>query len=180
MTYLLLTNEIFYLSIFSVVVLCYGLDQIFSKGNKKSAVFYTILGVFTLSTILISTFSQYNSFRNLPFNIYQGSDGKYEAFSIDPIVEFDKRFNAARKIYIDTGRIVNYLNNSREIVPYQVSDEDKEQRLARVANTELIDHSIEENLLMCELIFWTIFSLSLFGGILILIRIKNSRLRVKP
>jgi len=173
MTYLflLLTNEIFYLSIFCVVLICYGVDSFFPKNKrKKNALFYFLFGALLLATVLIITISQYSIFKTLTLHSYEQTAQEYESYAINPSVKAEMRLDAARKQYVTHGKISVYLNADNEITPYTVSNNDKQQRVMRDQDDEFLKSSINNNILMCELLFISITIALIVGGVVIFFR----------
>ncbi len=171
MTYLLLliTNEVFYLSIFSVFLIFYGVEKKFFQ-KKKQALYLVFFGTLLLAIVLVSTFFQYSNFKSLAINNYKQSTEGYEDIATNPSIKIEMRLNAAQNIYVIIGKSAIYLNAKNELTSYVATDIDKKQRTQKVEEDKFLTRSITNNLLICKLLLVTIIISLTVGGLAVFFR----------
>ncbi len=183
MTYTAIFNSHFFLSVLSVAILFYGIDFFFFKKEKsRIAIFFVILGTLALAIIVISTLFQYQNLKKLSSENYTDSTVRLEKhteilekYAIDQKLDFRSRIDSARKIFITTGKIVNYIDQEGNLSTYLINQDDKLQRTEEVKGKEITYNAINTNLIICRWIFGVIIFSSFLLILRIYLRIRKSK-----
>lgn len=183
MTYTAILNSHFFLSLLSVAILFYGIDFFFFKKEKsRIAIFFVILGTLALAIIVISTLFQYQNLKKLSSENYTANTVRLEKhteilekYALDKKLDFRFRIDSARKVFITTGKIVNYIDQNGNLSTYLINQDDEFQRAEEVKEKEIIYNAINTNLIICRWIFGVIIFSSLLSILRVYLKIRRSK-----
>lgn len=118
---------------------------------------FAIAGFLSLLIIVISTILRHDFLTKVEFDRYLNDVTILENIAKNPSVKFDTRVESARKVYLTTGKKIEYLNGNGQIKLFQVDPVKEKERESRLQDHRRIIYTLEKGILTSRMLLGFVF-----------------------